>query len=155
MIGSACTKPRLNSLPKNRPLRAIVQKSPLTSPQRTSFRADFPEKPPKNALSVEKTVHNPPKSLVRFQLAPVQRRLRPVQFPTCPRAILAFPPRPFFPFSFTSIPTFLGTINFLFPIFLTFSQNTFFSRFPLIDILRYTTAPDRFAGLRGGMLQYS
>lgn len=49
---TSCTKPRLNSLPKNRLFRAIVQKPPPTSPQRTSFRADFPEKRPQNALSV-------------------------------------------------------------------------------------------------------
>nr|DAU30783.1 MAG TPA: hypothetical protein [Caudoviricetes sp.] len=97
----------------------------------------------------------PPKSSVRFRPPPVQRRLHPVHFPTCPRANSLPPPLPFFPFSFTSIPTFWGSINLLFQILLTFSKNTFFSRFPLIDILRYMTAPDRSAGLRGGMLQYS
>nr|DAD91485.1 MAG TPA: hypothetical protein [Myoviridae sp. ctUX613] len=132
-----------------------MQKPTSTSPQGTHFWAVFPEKQPQNALTVEKTVHNPPILPVRFQLPPVQRRLRPVQTTTSPRAVPAFPPLPFFPLSFTSILTFLETINFLFPIFLTFSHPTFFSRFPLIDILRYTTAPDRFAGLRGGMLQYS
>ena len=155
MTGTVCTKPRLNSPPKNRPFRAVVQKPPPTSPQGTSFRADFPEKQPQNALPVEKTVHNPPNLPVQLLLPPVQFRPLPVQFPTCPRANSLPPLLLFFPFSFTSIPTFFVTINFLFPNLLTFSKNTFFSRFPLIDILRYITAPDRFAGLRGGMLQYS
>ena len=108
LSGTACTKPRLNSPPKNGPFRAIVQNPPPTSPQGTHFRADFPEKPPQNALPVEKIIHDPPILPVQLLLPPVQRRLRPVHFPTCPRAISVFPPLPFFQFSVTFIPIFFG-----------------------------------------------
>lgn len=120
MTGTVCTKPRLNSPPKNRPFRAVVQKPPPTSPQGTSFRADFPEKQPQNALPVEKTVHNPPNLPVQLLLPPVQFRPHPVHFPTCPRAILSFPPLPLFPFSFTFIPAFFGKFMSKLQIFPTF-----------------------------------